>query len=103
MDLTGCADIRIPDGFSPNNDGVNDTFEIDNLAELYPKFTLEIYNRYGNKVYQGDINTPNWDGTASEGGIKLGNNLLPTGVYFFIINFNDGSRKPLQDRVYLNR
>jgi gliding motility-associated-like protein len=103
VDLSGCPDITIPDGFSPNTDGINDTFEINNLAQLYPKFTLEIYNRYGNKVYQGDINTPNWDGTSTEKGLNLGNNLLPTGVYFFIINFNDGVRKPYQDRVYLSR
>ncbi|MGL2966914.1 gliding motility-associated C-terminal domain-containing protein, partial [Flavobacterium sp. XGLA_31] len=102
-DLTGCPDIIIPDGFSPNNDGINDTFVINNLPELYPNFKLEIYNRYGNLVYQGNINTPNWDGTTTEGGLKLGTNLLPTGVYFFIINFNDGNRAPLQDRVYLSR
>jgi len=72
-DLTGCPDIKIPDGFSPNNDGINDTFVISHLAELYPLFTLEIYNRYGNKVYQGDINTPDWDGTFVRrgGGIKV--------------------------------
>jgi gliding motility-associated-like protein len=102
-DLTGCPDIKIPDGFSPNNDQINDTFVISHLADLYPLFTLEIYNRYGNKVYQGNINTPDWDGTTSEGGLKLGDSLLPTGVYFFIINFNDGARAPLQDRVYLSR
>ena len=102
-DLTGCPDIKIPDGFSPNDDGVNDTFVINNLPELYPKFTLEIYNRYGNKVYEGNINTPNWNGTTTEGGLKLGSNLLPTGVYFFIIHFNDGVRKAYQDRVYLSR
>jgi mucin-2 len=101
--IKNCQEIKIPDGFSPNNDTINDTFVIGNLAELYPLFTLEIYNRYGNKVYQGNINTPNWDGTSSEGGLKLGDSLLPIGVYFFIINFNDGTREPLQDRVYLSR
>ena len=78
-DLTGCPDIIIPDGFSPNNDGINDTFVINNLPELYPNFKLEIYNRYGNLVYQGNINTPNWDGTTNVGGLNLGNNLLPVG------------------------
>ncbi|MGV3697572.1 T9SS type B sorting domain-containing protein, partial [Flavobacterium sp.] len=102
VDLTIC-DIEIPDGFSPNNDGINDTFEIPNLATTYPNFKLEIYNRYGNLIYKGNRNTPNWDGTTTEGGLKLGDKLLPTGVYFFILEFNDGVRKPLQDRVYLNR
>ncbi|UPT69663.1 MAG: gliding motility-associated C-terminal domain-containing protein [Flavobacterium sp. JAD_PAG50586_2] len=102
VDLTFC-DIKIPDGFSPNNDGINDTFEIPNLAILYPNFKMEIYNRYGNLVYKGNINVPNWDGTTKEGGVKLGDNLLPTGVYFYILDFSDGIKKAIQGRLYLNR
>ena len=98
-----CTDLIIPDGFSPNNDGINDTFEIPNLAILYPNFKLEIYNRYGSLLYTGDINKENWRGTTTENGLKLDNNLLPTGVYFYILDFNDGIKKPVQGRVYLNR
>ena len=102
-DLNKCNDIVIPDGFSPNGDGVNEDFFIRNLIEKYPNFKLEIYNRYGNIVYKGNRFTPNWDGTTNEGGLKLGNSLLPTGVYFYILEFNDGVRDPKQGRVYLNR
>ncbi|MFT3687300.1 MAG: gliding motility-associated C-terminal domain-containing protein [Phycisphaerales bacterium] len=102
VDLSFC-DIIIPDGFSPNNDGINDTFEIPNLAIQYPNFKLEIYNRYGNIVYKGNRNVPNWDGTTTVGGLNLGDKLLPTGVYFYILDFSDGIRKAIQGRVYLNR
>ncbi|NMH24136.1 gliding motility-associated C-terminal domain-containing protein, partial [Flavobacterium solisilvae] len=103
VDLTVCDDIVIPDGFSPNNDTINDTFEIKNLPIAYPNFKLEIFNRYGNLLYTGNKNTPNWDGTTSEKSLRVGSNLLPTGVYFYILYFNDGIRKPLQGRVYLSR
>ncbi|MBD3583623.1 Ig-like domain-containing protein [Flavobacterium selenitireducens] len=103
VDLTVCTDLLIPDGFSPNGDGINDDFDIVNLRDLYPNFKLEIFNRNGNVLYKGNAGTPNWDGTASQGGITVGNGVVPTGVYFFILNFNDGTRKPLQGRVYLNR
>jgi mucin-2 len=103
VDLTVCDDILIPDGYSPNNDGINDTFEIENLATIYPNFKLEVYNRYGNLIYTGNRNTPNWDGTTTVSGLNLGNNILPNGVYFYILYFNDGVRKPVQGRVYLNR
>ncbi|WP_291127762.1 beta strand repeat-containing protein [Flavobacterium sp. UBA7682] len=103
VDTTVCDDLFIPDGYSPNNDGINDTFEIPNLALLYPNFKLEIYNRYGNLIYTGNRNTPNWDGTTTVSGLNLGNNLLPVGVYFYILNFNDGIREAIQGRVYLNR
>jgi len=96
------VDIIVPDGFSPNGDGINDEFVVKNLADLYPNFTLEIYNRYGSILYKGNINTPNWNGKSSEG-LTIGDGLLPTGVYFFIIEFNDGNRKALQGRVYLSR
>ena len=64
---------------------------------------MEIYNRYGNLIYKGDRNIPNWDGTTTVSGLNLGDKLLPTGVYFYILEFNDGTRKPVQGRVYLNR
>ena len=101
--VTICSDIIIPDGYSPNNDGINDTFEIPNLATLYPNFKLEIYNRYGNLIYTGNKNKPNWSGTTTESGLNLGDSLLPTGVYFYILDFKDGTRKAIQGRVYLNR
>ncbi len=100
--IKDCTDIIIPDGFSPNGDGINEFFVINNIRTLYPNFTLEIFNRYGNILYKGNANSLDWDGTSDEG-IQIGGNKLPVGVYFFIINFNDGSRKPLQGRVYLSR
>ena len=103
VDLTKCDDIVIPDGFSPNGDGINDTFTIKNLRETYPSFKIEIYNRYGNILYKGNISSPDWDGTTTESGIKLGDSLLPVGVYFYIVEFNNGTREPKQGRVYLNR
>ena len=104
VDTTVCEiDILIPDGFSPNGDGINDNFEIVNIRDVYPRFTLEIYNRYGNILYKGNASTPDWDGTASQGGVKLGDGEVPVGVYFYILNFNDGNRSPKQGRLYLSR
>ena len=96
-------DIRIPDGFSPNDDGINDSFEILFLRDLYPNFVLEIYNRYGTLIYKGNTNTADWDGTSNQKGVQLEKGKLPVGVYFFVLEFNDGERKPIQGRVYLNR
>ena len=100
--IKDCTDIIIPDGFSPNGDGINEIFVINNIRTLYPNFTLEIFNRYGNILYKGNANSLDWDGTSDKG-IQIGGNKLPVGVYFYVINFNDGSRKPLQGRVYLSR
>ncbi|MBC2844755.1 gliding motility-associated C-terminal domain-containing protein [Winogradskyella flava] len=91
-------ELIIPDGFSPNGDTINDDFHIVNLNELYPNFKLTIYNRYGNVLYEGDISSERWNGTS-----RKSDKVVPVGVYFYILEFNDGTRKPLQGRVYLNR
>ena len=101
VDLTGCSDIFIPDGFSPNGDGVNDTFEIENINIVYPNYTLEIFNRNGNVVYKGGAEMPAWDGHANQNAI--GSKILPNGIYFYIINYNDGQTSPKQGKLYLNR
>jgi gliding motility-associated-like protein len=98
-----CSEVVIPDGFSPNNDGINDTFGIENLAILFPNFKLEIFNRYGNLVFKGTASNPSWDGKASGGGVNLGENILPVGVYFYILDFKNNTRKPIQGRLYLSR
>ena len=92
----------IPDGFSPNGDNVNDTFRIPDIEFLYPDYTIEIFNRYGNIMFKGNKNKPNWDGKNSESA-GFGDGIAPNGVYFYIVNFNKDNRRPQQGRLYLNR
>ncbi len=101
-DLTACGELEIPDGFSPNGDGINDTLDVDFLGVLYPNFNMEIYNRYGNMVYKGGANTPRFDGTSNQSsGVAKGD--LPVGVYFYIFDYQDGENPPEQGRIYLSR
>lgn len=104
--LTDCDDVPndffIPDGFSPNGDGVNDTYVIPNIEFLYPNYTIEIFNRYGNGMYKGFNGKPGWDGLNYERE-GIGSGMAPNGVYFYILNFNKDNRPPKQGRLYLNR
>ena len=86
-----------------DNDGINDEFVIKDIGLRYPNFKIEIYNRYGNLVFEGDKNTANWNGTTTATGFNFGSTILPSGVYFFILNYNDGVKSPVQGRLYLNR
>lgn len=106
VSLTDCsvteyADFFIPDGFSPNGDGTNDTYSIPDIDFLYPDYTLEIYNRYGNLMFKGNKNKPDWDGKNSDS--KIIDGVAPNGVYFYVVHFNKDNRSPLQGRLYLNR
>ena len=96
-DLSG---IIIPDGFSPNGDGINDTFNIRNLRSTYSTFSLEIYNRDGYVVYSGNQNSPDWDG-RNQGASGVGSDVLAAGVYFYVLDVGDDD--PIQGRVYLNK
>lgn len=95
----------IPDAFSPNGDNINDYFEIIGI-EWYEGNSIEIFNRWGNKVYQtqnyGISATPTfWDGKSNTG-IRFGNEQLPTGTYFYILDLGNGEKR-MAGSVYLDR
>ncbi|SFU37119.1 gliding motility-associated C-terminal domain-containing protein [Pustulibacterium marinum] len=92
---------NIPQGFSPNNDGINDTFYIENLWNVYNQFSLLIYNRYGYLVYKGNQSTPPWNGIATEGTFK--DQPLPTGTYFYVLKLQDELYRNYTGWVYLNK
>ncbi|MBW2961372.1 choice-of-anchor L domain-containing protein [Mesonia aestuariivivens] len=93
--------LFIPQGFSPNNDGINDTFHIENLYETYGNFEIKIYSRNGNLVFEGNNSKPEWDGTSTHG-INSGNQ-LPTGTYYYVLELNDAENKIYKNWVYINR
>ena len=104
VSLANCdvtADFFIPDGFSPNGDGKNDSFHIPDIEFIYPDYTIEIYNRYGNLLFKGN-KTKDWDGKNSTSSNIL-DGVAPNGVYFYVINFNKNNTAPKQGRLYLNR
>ncbi|MEA1874761.1 MAG: gliding motility-associated C-terminal domain-containing protein, partial [Bacteroidota bacterium] len=76
--------IRIPDAFTPNGDGTNDTWIIENL-EMFPNAIVQVFNRWGQEVYFGYANSEPWDGTFE-------NKHLPTGSYIYIVDLHNQSK-----------
>ncbi|WP_146198696.1 PKD domain-containing protein [Pararcticibacter amylolyticus] len=68
--------------FTPNGDGVNDTWVVGYL-DRYPEARVEIFNRYGNRVYKSQGYLKPWDGTFN-------GTALPDGVYYYIIDPQNG-------------
>ncbi|MEO5584197.1 MAG: gliding motility-associated C-terminal domain-containing protein, partial [Flavobacteriales bacterium] len=72
-------DLFIPSGFSPNGDGVNDTFEVIGI-DVYPGNELTVFNRYGQQVFHAAGYANGWDG-------KDGNSKeLADGTYFYVLS-----------------
>jgi gliding motility-associated-like protein len=84
----------VPNAFSPNGDGINDTWRIQYL-ESYPGATIEVFNRYGQKVFESTGYTTEWDG-------YFNGSLLPVGTYYYIINPRNG-RKTIAGSVTIVR
>jgi len=91
----------IPQGFSPNNDGFNDWFNIQGLYDIFEAHELQIYNRYGTLIFVGD-NSKRWEGKANRG-LNNKNIILPVGTYFYVLNLNDNNYKIMTGWVYLNK
>lgn len=89
--------------YTPNGDGVNDTFFIQGLKNIFLNFKLSIFNRWGTLVWKGDKNTPDWDGNANQPNVVLNGN-LPEGTYYYVLDLNEPNfKKPLTGFLFLNR
>ncbi|MFI5148840.1 MAG: ice-binding family protein [Bacteroidia bacterium] len=94
------TDFFIPEGFSPNGDGINDLFAIRGL-DIYPNNAFGVFNRWGDQVFAASPYANDWDG-KSQSGIRVGGNDLPAGTYFYILDLGDGS-KVFKGTIYLNK
>ena len=105
-----CEHIIIHNAFTPNGDGFNQFFNIENIENsvCYVSNTVEIYNRWGVLVYETrdyDNNARRFEG-LSEGRVTIKKSeVLPTGVYFYIISCKtfDGQTVNKQGYLYLTR
>lgn len=77
--------VDIPNAFSPNGDGTNDRWEIGNLAD-YTDCEVQVFNRYGQRIYQSRGYTKPWDGMVN-------GTPMPVGVYYYVIDLKNGLQK----------
>jgi gliding motility-associated-like protein len=94
VNVTVQVHIIIPNTFTPNNDGVNDKWEIGNLAD-YPNADLKVFNRWGAEVYRSSGNVNSWDGTRN-------GKFLAVGTYYYVIKL-DKNATPISGYVVLLR
>ena len=99
IDLNG--EIVVFNGISPNGDGDNDYFFIQNIQVIEPANNVTIYNRWGDKVFEIE----NYDSLNPDKrfeGQQNNGKELPSGVYFYKIEFISG-RSPLNGYLTLKK
>ena len=84
-------------GFSPNEDGINDTWTIDGI-KTYPNCKVKVFNRSGHLVYEKVAYKNTWDGYSNTGSNKK----MMSGAYYFIIEFNKNGLRPKTGWLYIN-
>jgi len=95
------ACVAIYNEFSPNGDGVNDTFVIE-CIDNFPNNTLKVYNRWGNLVYSTKNYNNTWTGVSDGRATFNRDEKLPEGTYYFVLDLGDGY-KPVVKWLYINR
>ncbi|WPU95783.1 PKD-like domain-containing protein [Mucilaginibacter sabulilitoris] len=73
-------ELTVPNTFTPNSDGINDFWEIKGLV-AYQDAVIDVFNRYGAKLYHSIGYAVPWDGTFN-------GQTLPPGTYYYVINTN---------------
>jgi len=109
--LTGCKEtvivqspscinvpVFIPEGFSPNKDGLNDCFEILGIED-YPDSELTVFSCSGQIVFSSKNYKNDWDGRSYSIN-KIENQQLPTGVYYYVLKL-DPVAKIIKGFVYI--
>src|SRR5579863_1002123 len=86
VDLKNCEALLVfPNAFTPNHDGLNDVFHL-----KYPghaaDYNLQIFNRWGQKIFETSDTSAGWDGTFNS-------QLQPEGTYVWILRYSDSSGK----------
>ncbi len=97
--LKDCTILVVPDAFSPNGDGVNDTYVVRGL-EYYGQNTFQVFNRWGSTVLDRKPYRNDWDG-RSENSMNWGEE-LPEGTYYFILDPGK-DKEVITGYIYLRR
>jgi gliding motility-associated-like protein len=79
------SDVDIPNTFTPNGDGINDTWDI-RFLDQYRNSQIDIYNTAGQVIFRSYGYRAAWDGKRN--GAKL-----PDGTYYYVIDLGDGSKR----------
>lgn len=89
---------------TPNGDGINDSFFVEGLRNVFLNFKMSIYNRWGTLIWTGNHSQADWDGIADVTKVGSSGTTVPAGTYYFVLELNDPDfPEPIVGWVYVSR
>jgi gliding motility-associated-like protein len=88
-------ELKVPNAFTPNGDGRNDTWNIPGLED-YKNATIQVFNRWGQIVFKSTGYSHPWRG-------DINGNPLPTGAYYYVIQPKEGGYGTISGMVMIIR
>ncbi len=98
------CDISFYNGFTPNGDGINDSWFIEGIA-CFPENAIKIFNRWGNLVFEAEQynnQTIVWQGQVNTGLLTSEGRQVPNGTYFYVLEIRENQEK-YTGYILLNR
>ncbi|MEO8770281.1 MAG: choice-of-anchor L domain-containing protein [Ferruginibacter sp.] len=94
--IPNCINIR--NAFTPNGDGINDSWKVYDDYSCLKNVTVHVFNRYGSKVFESDDYRNNWEG-------RYNGKPLPDGTYYAVIEFTTltGKKKTVKTDLTILR
>jgi gliding motility-associated-like protein len=86
-DICDTVEINVSQAITPDGDGVNDTWFINNI-ENHPNNSVKVYNRWGDLIFSKKGYQNDWNGIATAGTILQGTQ-LPEGTYYYKATLED--------------
>lgn len=83
----------LPNAFTPNQDGSNDTYGAQGVFAGVQNYSLQVFDRYGQKIFESNSPLSQWDGRNENNGKQV-----PAGSYLVRVQFLDGRGKRYEDK-----
>lgn len=93
VEIIPATSLYIPNTFTPNGDGMNDTFGV--AGEAIKDFQMQIFNRWGQLIYETDNANDRWDGTHNGQKVQMG-------TYVYRVVASEASGRKLTKEGNLN-
>jgi gliding motility-associated-like protein len=97
-DICDLVEINVSEAITPNGDGVNDTWFINNI-EKYPNNSVKVYNRWGDLIFSKNNYQNDWNGTY----VNDGNNIPDSSSYYYQIDLDGNGSIDFKGWIYTTK